>query len=172
MYGGIVAPVHNFWSFLINFWGRTRSSEAGMGKGRKGPCLAWQWAQKDGCAKRTVAHARPKPTSIICLCTGASLYAPYSLLLISNKFWMGGGGGRWGRSEGAEFNGENKRGGAGRLSYFMHLLPHPPQHGPRDLPRGLFTSLVYLWLTYVYAYVGMMVCTCKVLGLSRVGSCT
>jgi hypothetical protein len=33
------------------------------------------------------------------LCTGASLYAPYSLLLISNKFWMGGGGwGRWGRS--------------------------------------------------------------------------
>ncbi len=25
------------------------------------------------------------------LCTGASLYAPYSLLLISNKLWMGGG---------------------------------------------------------------------------------
>jgi hypothetical protein len=29
------------------------------------------------------------------LCTGASLSAPYSLLLISNKFWMGGGGGGW-----------------------------------------------------------------------------
>ncbi len=27
------------------------------------------------------------------LCTGVSLYAPYSLLLISSKFWMGGGGG-------------------------------------------------------------------------------
>jgi hypothetical protein len=26
------------------------------------------------------------------LCTGASLYAPYSLLLFSNKFWMGRGG--------------------------------------------------------------------------------
>ncbi len=27
----------------------------------------------------------------------------------------------------------------------------PPQYGPWNLPRGLFTSLVYLWLTYVYA---------------------
>ncbi len=26
------------------------------------------------------------------LCTGAFLYAPYSFLLISNKFWMEGGG--------------------------------------------------------------------------------
>jgi hypothetical protein len=26
------------------------------------------------------------------LCSGAFLYAPYSFLLISNKFWMGGGG--------------------------------------------------------------------------------
>jgi hypothetical protein len=47
---------------------------------------------------------------------------PYSLLLISNKIWMGGGGSRWRRSEeGAELEVENKRGGAGRLSYFMHL---------------------------------------------------
>ncbi len=46
------------------------------------------------------------------LCTGASLYSPYSLLLISNKFWMGGGvGSWWGRSEGAELEGENKGGG-------------------------------------------------------------
>ncbi len=66
------------------------------------------------------------------LCTGAFLYAPYSLLLISNKFWMGRGrvGNWWGRGEGAELEGENKRGGAGRLSYFMHLLPHPLQNGP------------------------------------------
>jgi hypothetical protein len=38
-----------------------------------------------------------------------------SLLLISYKFWMGGGrvGSRWGRREGAELEEENKRGGAG-----------------------------------------------------------
>jgi hypothetical protein len=30
-------------------------------------------------------------TPITYLCTGASLYSPYSLLLISNKFWMGRG---------------------------------------------------------------------------------
>ncbi len=39
------------------------------------------------------------------LWTGTSLYAPYSLLLISNKFWMGGGGGEDGESVG------EKRGG-------------------------------------------------------------
>ncbi len=56
------------------------------------------------------------------LCTGASLYAPYSLLLISNKFWMGWGvGSQWGRSEGAELEGENKRGGAGWLISLFHL---------------------------------------------------
>jgi hypothetical protein len=44
----------------------------------------------------------------------------YSLLLISNQFWMGGGrvGSRWGRREGARrrirrVEGENKRCGAG-----------------------------------------------------------
>jgi hypothetical protein len=55
------------------------------------------------------------------LCTGASLYAPYSLTLISNKFWMRGGvvGVRVGTGEsvgeklGAELEGENKRGGKG-----------------------------------------------------------
>ncbi len=36
----------------------------GRGGGeRAAPGLAWQWAQKDGCAQRTGAHARPKPTS-------------------------------------------------------------------------------------------------------------
>jgi hypothetical protein len=47
-----------------------------MGWGRAAPRLAWQWAQKDGCAQRTGAHARPKPTSLsyiylgyfVCLC--------------------------------------------------------------------------------------------------------
>ncbi len=42
-------------------------------------------------------------TLLIILCTGASLYAPYSLLLISNKFWMGVG-------QGGELL-EEKRGG-------------------------------------------------------------
>jgi hypothetical protein len=35
------------------------------GGGRTAPRLAWQCAQKDGCAQRTGAHARPKPTSYI-----------------------------------------------------------------------------------------------------------
>jgi hypothetical protein len=43
------------------------------------------------------------------LCTGVSFYAPYSLLLISNKFWMGGGG----EARGADLEGENKKGGGG-----------------------------------------------------------
>jgi hypothetical protein len=52
---------------------------------------------------------------LIFLCTGASLYAPYSLPLISNKFWMRGGrvGSQWGRSGGAELEGENKKVGGG-----------------------------------------------------------
>jgi hypothetical protein len=41
------------------------------------------------------------------LCTEASLYAPYSLLLISNKFWMGGG------EEGGELVGEERGGRVG-----------------------------------------------------------
>jgi hypothetical protein len=41
-----------------------RSSEAAMGGGRAAPRLAWQCDQKDGCAQRTGAHARPKPTSL------------------------------------------------------------------------------------------------------------
>jgi hypothetical protein len=35
--------------------------------GRAAPRLAWQLTQKDGCAQRTGAHARPKPTSILYL---------------------------------------------------------------------------------------------------------
>jgi hypothetical protein len=48
--------------YLI-FEGRIISSEAAMGGGgRAAPCLVWQWADKDGCAQRTGAHARPKHT--------------------------------------------------------------------------------------------------------------
>jgi hypothetical protein len=36
-----------------------------MGGERAAPCWAWQWAQKDECAERTGAHARPKPTSTV-----------------------------------------------------------------------------------------------------------
>ncbi len=36
-----------------------------MGGGRAAPCLVWQWAEKDGCAQRTGAHARPKHTSYL-----------------------------------------------------------------------------------------------------------
>jgi hypothetical protein len=39
------------------------------------------------------------------LCTGASLYAPYSLLLISNTSWMEG--------EGGESVGEKRKGRVG-----------------------------------------------------------
>jgi hypothetical protein len=39
-------------------------SEAAMGGGRAAPRWSWQRAQKDGCAQRTGAHARPKPTSL------------------------------------------------------------------------------------------------------------
>ncbi len=37
---------------------------------------------------------------------------------------------------------------AGRLSYFMHLLPQPPQYGPWNLPRRLLyiKPLIHLWV--------------------------
>jgi hypothetical protein len=68
----------------------------------------------------------------VTLCTAAPFYAPYRLLLISNKFWMGGrGGSQRGRSEGAESEGENKKGG-GRSRATVKLLyvpaPPPPQY--------------------------------------------
>ncbi len=52
-----------------------------MRRGRAAPPLRWQWAQKDGWAQRTGAHARPKPTSsniylsrILCLCICVSQF--------------------------------------------------------------------------------------------------
>ncbi len=56
---------------------------------------------------------------VVLFFTGPSLYAPYSLMLISNKFWMGGGwevgggdarGPSW-RGRIRRVDGENKRGG-------------------------------------------------------------
>ena len=48
--------------FILGFLG---SNEAAMGGGgRAAPRWAWQSAQKDGCAQRTGAHARQKPTSV------------------------------------------------------------------------------------------------------------
>ncbi len=52
--------------FYIYCWGsnkKQRSCDEQGGGGRAAPRLACQWAQKDGCAQRTGAHARPKPTS-------------------------------------------------------------------------------------------------------------
>ncbi len=64
---------------------------------------------------------------------GASLYTPYSLLLLSINSGWGGGGWEGGESVGGEargpswrgrirgVEGENKRGGAGWLSSLIHL---------------------------------------------------
>jgi hypothetical protein len=51
---------------LIYFWGSNKKQRScdGRERGRAAPRLAWQWAQKDGCAQCTGAHARPKPTSM------------------------------------------------------------------------------------------------------------
>jgi hypothetical protein len=60
-----------------------------------------------------------KPVPVLFLCTGGAYYVPYSSLLISNKFFYWGGA-AW----------------AGRSRSFMHLLLHPPQYGPWNLPHG------------------------------------
>jgi hypothetical protein len=84
------------------------------------------------------------------LCT---LYGAVDLLIVQcdGLYGWGGGGGS----------------GAGQLSSFVHLsgpsraikyLYAPASPTPHSM--GPETSLVvYLWLTYVYAYVGMLVCT-------------
>ena len=45
---------------FIYFWEAAKLRCAGLAA----PCLGRKWAEKDGCAQRTGAHARPKPTSL------------------------------------------------------------------------------------------------------------
>jgi hypothetical protein len=68
------------------------------------------------------------------LCTGASLYAPCSLLLISNKFWMGRGVG----GEGGELEGEKKRGGCSVADPDLNPDPYPYVFGPPGSGSGSF----------------------------------
>jgi hypothetical protein len=64
---------------------------------------------------------------IYTLCTGAFLYAPYSLLLISNKFLDGGEvGGQCGNVTLLHWRGEGEGGACGKVT-----LSHPP---PPSLP--------------------------------------
>jgi hypothetical protein len=63
--------------------------------------------EKESCGVSANEHSCTQEPIIKFLCTGAPLYAPYSLLLISNKFWMGGG---W---EGGESVGEKLGGRVG-----------------------------------------------------------
>jgi hypothetical protein len=52
------------------FGGRIRSSEAAMGGGGRSAPFGMAINPKNGCAQRTGAHARPKPTSyyiFVCL---------------------------------------------------------------------------------------------------------
>ncbi len=48
--------------FIFGDW--IQCSEAAMGGGARSAPFSAAWAQKDGCAQRTGAHARPKTTSI------------------------------------------------------------------------------------------------------------
>ncbi len=70
------------------------------------------------------------------LCTGAPRYAPYSLLLISKKFWMwGGGGSRRGRIKGVEGLGLGGGRGWSRVIKFLYApAPPPPTVWVLDLP--------------------------------------
>ncbi len=60
----------------------------GGDEGRVAPRLAWQWAQKDGRAQRTDAHARPKPTSktiIICFRDNKKIIVHCKVLPVEKK---------------------------------------------------------------------------------------
>ncbi len=66
--------------FIYIFGGWIRNSEAATsGGGRAAPRLACQWARKDGCAQRTGAHSRPKPTSLSYIHLGSSVCHPVVL---------------------------------------------------------------------------------------------
>jgi hypothetical protein len=79
------------WIDFIYFWGLNEKQRSCDGqRGRAAPRLGWQWAQKDGCAQRTGAHARPKPTTyiiyssrILCLSSCLSSCRPVIFLSFS-----------------------------------------------------------------------------------------
>jgi hypothetical protein len=82
------------------------------------------------CCSTLLLFKKKQPPFVlyIFLCTRASLYAHYRLLLIFSEFWMGGGGrvgSRRGRIEGAESEGENKRSAGGGQSRAIKLLYAP-----------------------------------------------
>jgi hypothetical protein len=80
----------------------------------------------------------------IFFCTGASLYAPYNLLLISNKFWMGGGR-RWGVG-GREVRGPSWRGRIkGVEGWGVEGVPQGPKNSPFPGPKPLpLAHVMYL----------------------------
>ncbi len=95
-----------------------------------------------------------------------SLYAPYSLLLISNKFWMGGGG-EGGSAEGRR-EGENKRSGgvgAGRLSYFMQLSGPSSAikflYAPAPPPPTVWALKPSSWALHLLGLSRANTCVCK-----------
>ncbi len=98
-------------------------------------------------------------------------------------------GSRRGRSEGPSWRGRIKGvegwrggrvegGGGGGVRGYFTALEGLPGVGEQCGNVTFTAFLVYLWLSYVYAHVGIVVCKRKVIcwyvhvGLSRVGSCT
>ncbi len=56
------------------------------GGGRAAPRLGWKWAQKDGCAQRTGAHARPKATSYSILTEYPQIIPQCALSIVPELF--------------------------------------------------------------------------------------
>jgi hypothetical protein len=58
------APVHNFRIVSIYSLGSNKKPQSWDGRGARSAPFGTEMSPKDGCAQRTGAHARPKPTSI------------------------------------------------------------------------------------------------------------
>ncbi len=76
---------------MDNFWGVNKKQRSCDGRGaRSAPVLHVKWAQKEGCAQRTGAHARPKPTSYnIVIFTNPFLILSSSVRSPPAYFWRG-----------------------------------------------------------------------------------
>ncbi len=59
---GLMEDILFLETVLFLFWGEQRSCDWLWARSA---LWAWQRTQKDGCAQRTGAHARPKPTSYV-----------------------------------------------------------------------------------------------------------